>query len=427
MRALEQVPARERPFAQELTYGTLRLRGRLDFMLGPFVRRGLDRVDADVLDVLRLALYQLIEMHGVPAYAAVSQAVEQARSVAGKGAGGFVNGVLQSLRRGEDAIAASLDDDPVERLATWGSHPRWLVERWVARFGANDAAALVDANNARPLLYLRPVGIAVDEAQARLAAAGIDAVQPDIGGFGPGAVVADTLLLPPGVRVSDALAAVPAVIQDPAASLVAEVAAAVIPEGGTVADLCAAPGGKSVVLGAARPAAPGSARGRPAPDRVVAADMSFDRLGRLRENVARVGADNVRVIAADARHPPLRRADVVLIDAPCTGTGTLRRHPDGRWRVTAQDLDALVSLQREILDGAAPLVPKGGVLVYATCSLEPEENAMQVDAFLERHRDFVLEPIEAVHGVLRDARGCVVVLPQKLGVDGAFAARLRRM
>ncbi|MGH7445494.1 MAG: 16S rRNA (cytosine(967)-C(5))-methyltransferase RsmB, partial [Longimicrobiales bacterium] len=411
-----QVPVRERPFTHELTYGTLRLRGRLDFMLAQLVRRGLDQVDADVLDVLRLGAYQLVEMHGVPAYAAVSQAVEQAKAVAGKGAGGFVNGVLQSLRRSAHTIVfPTLAEDPVARLSTWGSHPRWLVERWVARYGVQDAVALVDANNARPALYLRPIGIGAEEARVRLAAAGIDAERPDIGGLGAGSIVPDTLLLPAPVRVIDALAAVPAVIQDPAASLVASAVAA--PPGAVVADLCAAPGGKAIVIAGARAA----------PSLVVACDVSVDRLERLRENVARVGVANVSVIAGDARRAPLARADVVLIDAPCTGTGTLRRHPDGRWRVTPEDLAALVTLQSEILAGAAALVPKGGALLYATCSLEAEENAMQVDEFLERHRDFVLEPIEEVHEAARDARGCVVVLPQKLGVDGAFAARLRRI
>lgn len=415
VRLLEQVPVRERPFAHELTYGTLRLRGRLDALLAPHVRRGLARVQPDVLDVLRLGAYQLLEMHGVPAYAAVSQAVEQGKLVAGRGSGGFVNGVLQSLRRrAHEPDVPRLDDDPVAHLSSWGSHPRWLVERWIARFGPRGAAALVDANNTRPALYLRPVGVSMADARARLAAAGIEAERPDLGKLGAGVVEPDTLLLLSPVSVGEALAAVPAIMQDPAASLVARAVAA--PPDSLVADVCAAPGGKALVIATA--AAP--------PALVVASDASVERIARLRENVARAGVANVRVIAADARRPPLRRADVVLIDAPCTGTGTLRRHPDGRWRLQPEDLVSLVALQRDILDGAAALVPPGGSIVYATCSLEPEENEDQVDAFLERHADFVLEPIEDVHEAVRDERGRLVVLPQQLGVDGAFAARLRR-
>ncbi|MHB1170155.1 MAG: RsmB/NOP family class I SAM-dependent RNA methyltransferase, partial [Longimicrobiales bacterium] len=365
-------------------------------------------------DVLRLGGYQLFEMGSVPAYAAVSQAVEQAKAIGGRGAGSFVNGVLQSLRRAGPAEPwPSLEEDPVAHLSAWGSHPRWLVERWVERFGAADTAALVRANNQRPALYLRPVGVSVEEAAARLAGAGIQSERPDLGGFGAGVVARDVLEVLPPANVVDALAAVPAVVQDPAASLVTHAVAA--PPGGVVADLCAAPGGKTMgVAGDVTDAF------------VVAADLTPMRLVRLRENLERTGLSNVRVIVADARRPPLGRADVVLIDAPCTGTGTLRRHPDGRWRLTPDDLTALVALQREILDGAAALVPPGGSLLYATCSLEAEENEDQVDAFLSRHADFVLEPIEEVHESVRDERGRLVVRPWILGVDGAFAARLRR-
>jgi 16S rRNA (cytosine967-C5)-methyltransferase len=130
-------------------------------------------------------------------------------------------------------------------------------------------------------------------------------------------------------------------------------------------------------------------------------------------------------VVADGRRPPVRSADVVLIDAPCTGTGTLRRHPDGRWRIGPGDLAALVQLQRELLDAAAALVPHGGLLVYSTCSLEPEENEEQVATFLARHRDFRLEPgLPSLLGVRHD--GTLQVLPQVHGWDGAFAARLRR-
>ncbi len=412
---LAQVPARERALAHELTYGTLRLRGRLDFLLAPFVRRGLARVQPDLLDVLRLGAYQLLELQGVPAYAAVSQAVEQAKQLAGRSSGGFVNGVLQALRRDAHTIEfPALEVDPIAHLSTWGSHPRWLVERWIARFGVQDTAALVTANNARPALYLRPVGMGIDDALARLRDAGIAAEVPDLGGLGPGNVARDSLQLLSPVDVGAALALVPGVVQDPAASLVARALAA--PPGGIVADLCAAPGGKTL----------GIAGERAGPALVVASDASVERIGPLLANVERVGTGNVRVLVADARRPPLAYADAVLIDAPCTGTGTLRRHPDGRWRVQPEDLAALAQLQREILDGAAGLVPPGGILLYATCSLEPEENEEQVTTFLQRHRSFVLEPVEGVHDSVRDARGSMVILPQTLGVDGAFAARMRR-
>jgi 16S rRNA (cytosine967-C5)-methyltransferase len=410
-RALERIPPRDRPWLQELVYGVLRLRGRLDALLDSLVRRGIASLDPDVLDTLRLGAYQLLEMGGVPPYAAVSQAVEMARAVAGKGAGALANGVLQSLNRKRERAPLidafpTPDQDLLGYLSSWGSHPRWLVERWVRNFGGEGARALVEANNLRPELYLRPIGLDVATAMARLEGAGF--------GAEPVPFAPDALRLLPPAPVRDALAAVPAVVQDPAAGLVVRYAA--VPPGARVADLCSAPGGKALALAGA------GAR------YVAAADLSFARLERVRENAARVGSLPLGVLVADARHPPVRPLDAVLIDVPCTGTGTLRRHPDGRWRLGPGDLDALAALQREILDAAALCVRPGGLLIYSTCSLEPEENEEQVDAFLDRHPEFALEPPPegALEPALLDPAGRLAVRPQTWGVDGAFAARMRR-
>jgi 16S rRNA (cytosine967-C5)-methyltransferase len=411
--ALERIPPRERPWLQELSYGTLRLRGRLDHLLGGLVHRGLGSLHHDLLDTLRLGVYQLLEMRSVPAYAAVSQAVDMARAAAGHGAGRLANGVLQGLNRklGEttspDTLSGLFPDPsarPVDWLSTWGSHPRWLIERWIRNFGLNAARALVEANNRRPELYLRPIGLGAEGAIDRLAAAGIEAE--------PVPLAPDAVRLSSG-GVLEALAAVPAVVQDPAAGLVVRYAA--VPPGEMVADLCAAPGGKALALAE-------NAR------YVAAADLGLTRLGRLRENLRRLEDLPVGLVVADARRPPFRPVDAVLIDVPCTGTGTFRRHPDGRWRIRRADLDALVVLQREILEAAAGLVRPGGLLIYSTCSLEPEENEEQVDAFLDEHPEFELEPPAAgvLDQSLLDAEGRLAVLPQLAGVDGAFAARLRR-
>ena len=212
-----------------------------------------------------------------------------------------------------------------------------------------------------------------------------------------------------GTDPAAALAAVPSVIQDPAASLVADYASP--PAGALVADLCAAPGGKALALSATARA-------------VVACDRAPRRLDMVAEGARRIGAP-VWAVAADARRPPLLSADVVLVDAPCSGTGTIRRRPDVRWRLREEDIHSLAAVQRSILDGAAEAVPRGGLLVYATCALEPEENRGQVKRFLARHPDFRIETAGAAKRFL-DARGCLAVLPQKSGFDGAYAARLRR-
>lgn len=403
------LPARDRAWVQEVVYGTLRLRARIDHRLAALVPRSLDSLDPAVLDILRLGAYQLTALGGVPPYAAVSESVELAKREGRRAVGGFVNGVLRNLLRSVDSISfPEFSDDPLGYLTTWGSHPRWLVERWVSRFGTDETRSLVELNNQRPDLFLRPVGMATDAARAVLHAAGLEAETVPL--------APDSLRLSPPATAQQALATIPAVVQDPGAALVARYAA--VTPGALVADLCAAPGGKSLAL------AGGTGEG--CPRYVVASDVSLDRLERLGENTRRVGAGSLGIMVADACLPPLRRVDALLLDVPCTGTGTLRRHPDGRWRLRPRQVGAMARIQKTMLAAAASLVPAGGLLVYATCSLETEENECQVESFMREHPQFVLEPPDTVDGTLMDGEGRLSILPQRTGFDGAFAARLRR-
>jgi len=401
--ALAELPVRERPLAQELVYGVLRWRGRLDHALARHASRPLNQVDPDVLDALRLGAYQLLELGGIPAYAAVSESVELVKRAEPRAAG-FANAVLQSLQRGATSLTfPSLATDPRAHLTSWGSHPDWLVERWLERFGTDETAALVAANNTRPELYLRLLSA---DGEQRLEAAGIAAESHPL--------ARAVVRLRASGDLGAALAAVPAVVQDPAAALVVQYADC--PPGALVADLCAAPGGKALGLAVA-------AR------YTVAADLSLGRMRRIRQNLARTRAlgtsADVGLVVADGRRPAVRSADVVLLDAPCTGTGTFRRHPDGRWRVQPRDLVALAALQRELLAAAHQVVAPGGWLVYSTCSLEPEENEAQMEWFLAAHPEYITAPTEAVPAEVRDG-DWLRVLPQRHGIDGAFAARLVR-
>lgn len=397
---------RDRRWTQELVWGMLRRRGFIDHLLAPRVRSGIARLDGDLVDLLRLGVYQLFHMGSVPPYAAIAQTVELAKQRHGIGASKLVNAVLRRLDRERDQLAPALPADPVEALAIEESHPRWLVARWVARWGADETRALLEANNREAPLIVRPWGVVREQLEAMLEASGV--------GVADAPLVPDSLLLAPGTVLLSlgAFEQGRLFVQDPAATLVTQYAA--IPAGSRVADLCAAPGGKTVEL--ARTAS-----------YVTAADISETRLTRVQETIDRLELDHVTAVVADARDDALGTFDAVLLDAPCTGTGTFRRHPDARWRLRTSDLAVMAATQRGLLRSAASAVASGGLLIYSTCSLEPEENDAQVEAFLTDHPDWTLEPPPpgAVPATVLDA-GRLRVLPQRHATDGAFAARLRR-
>jgi 16S rRNA (cytosine967-C5)-methyltransferase len=356
-----------------------------------------------VLDALRLGAYQLLHMGSVPDYAAVSQSVDQVRAVGGKGAAALANAVLRAVADGgeDPSLFPDPEGEPALHLASWGSHPLWLVERWLQRWPYKDVAALVDHDNRVPPLTVVPLELSPDAAARALRAQGMEA--GPVEGTGCVEVV--------GADPARVLQVVSGVVQDPGSWSVVDFVAQGLDPGSWVADLCAAPGGKALAL---------AGRGF----YVLASDRSLRRLRLVRDNIVRTGRA-VGVAAALAETPPVREAPVVLVDAPCTGTGTLRRHPDARWRLRPEDVEALSRVQARILDGAARSVAPGGLLVYSTCTLEPEENRKQVGAFLEQNGDFRLEAPAGGGGGL-DAQGFLEVLPWVTGFDGAFAARLRR-
>ncbi len=391
--------------AHELAYGVLRLRGRLDHVIGQLVTGRPSRLEPDVVDALRLGAYQLLELDRVPAYAAVSDAVEAVKQRSGRGASSLVNAVLRKLSGTSYARYdfPAREEDPPGYLSTWGSHPRWLVERWLSQWPVEEVERLTAYNNARPSVYLSVVGSS-EEALKRLNEAGVDVEPMDRYPYSLRLDASD---------VGRALDWTPAVVQDPGAASVVDYMA--LDPGLPVVDLCAAPGGKAALL---------AARGH----EVQAFDVSLKRLARLLDTRARLGLRGLHVVVADSTRPPMATAPAVLLDAPCSGSGTLGRHPDGRWRLKPTDLESFVDLQRRLLEAAARIVVPGGVLVYATCSLEPEENEEQIATFLSQRDDFQLEPPldTAIPPELLGDDGDLRVLPQRHEMDGAYAARLRR-
>jgi 16S rRNA (cytosine967-C5)-methyltransferase len=392
--------ARDRALLHELVLGSLRRRGWLDHVLGRLSRRPLASLGPAVRDALRLGAYQLLFLR-TPERAAVAESVDLAGEREPH-ARGFVNAILRRLQREGPPPEPDPAVDPAAWLTTAGSLPAWLAARWHDRLGPERAiararAALVAAPT---FVRLNPRATAVRE---RLQAAGIRLEPAAV----PGAWIASGGSLAPFAERGELY------VQDEGSQLVALVAAGP----GLLLDACAAPGGKALLLA--------DAAGDDA--RVVAAEASRERLGVMRRLAARWGAVRLALVGADALRPPFRgRFDGVLLDAPCSGLGTLARNPDIRWRVTPGDLPRHRARQRALVASLAALVRPGGRLVYATCSLEPEETDDVIGPFLAERPDFALDtPPGCARPFERGGR--IELDPARRAGDGFFAARLRRL
>lgn len=400
---------RDAALATELCYGATRRRLTLDFALGGVSDRRLATLEDRVLAALRVGAYQLFYGR-MPARAAVADTVESIKQLGLGRAAGFVNAVLRKL--------AALPGQPlpppepeVGYLSVRESHPAWLVERWLKAFGRQKAEEMLVADNQPPPLVLRANATRTSR-QALLSLLGEAGLEP-----------AATLASPMGValvskgRVESLLGFREGLwqVQDEAAQLVVHYAE--VPHGARVLDLCAAPGGKACQLAEQGP--------------VVALDLHARKLEGVRAEAVRLGLEGRMTLQAhDATQPlppDLGRFEAVLLDAPCSGLGTLRRNPELRYRRTEEDIPRLAALQRLLLERAQAAVSPGGLLVYAVCSTEPEEGPRQLEAFLGDFPDFALAPPEG--RAAKDCpleNGCLRTLSGKEGRDGFFAARLRR-
>lgn len=394
---------------RELVLGVLRWRSDLDSEVAAVSRVPLEKLAPRLREILEVALYQLRRLDRIPDYAAVSEAVSQARSSGGEGAARLVNGVLRGILL-LPAPAPLSEESPATaaELARAYSHPRFLVERWLARFGAERTRAILSADNApSPLdLMANPRGGSRDDLAAELRAGGV-ATEPNL--LAP---LALTVLSGNPFR-SPLFAAGRFGVAD----VGSQALPLLLPRGDALVDLAAAPGGKSfaaLALGRAAWAA--------------SIDVSIARLRLLVENRARLGMPEARPVAADVRSLPLpeRRFDRVLLDAPCSGTGTLRKHPEIRYRVTASAIDRLAFAQAEAAGAAARLLAPGGFLLYATCSLEEEENEQVVARTLERDPGLELAAIEAPAGLRPYVEGARLRLFPDARTDGFTAHLLRR-
>ena len=402
----------DRRFATELVYGVVKQGMVLDWILAHYSNRSMDKVAPAIAIILRMGIYQLLYMDRVPASAACNESVKLARKYGHEGTVKFVNAVLRSAAREPERVKYP---DPQRDLALYLSlryaHPQWLVKLWLERLGCEATEALCRYNNEAPPLVLRTNTLRTnrDALMSELRTQGIEC---------EAATVAEGIVCTSHTALNDLAALIEgrAQVQDESSMLVAHVVA---PRAGeTVIDACAAPGGKSTHLAALM-----GNNGR-----VVACDIYENKLPLIEENAARLGIDIIETRALDAcelgKHYA-GQADRVLVDAPCSGFGVLRRRPDARWRKQESMLVQLPILQTAILRSAAECVKPGGVLVYSTCTTEPEENEEVVRRFLADAPDFSLDNAGKYLPLPR-ADEMVHLWPHIDGTDGFFIARMVR-
>ena len=414
---------RERALTGELVYGVCRWQNLLDHYLTRFSKKPLARLSPEVLILLRIGAYQILKLDRIPDRAAVHATVETASRNLPRWKAGFVNAVLRALVREKDKVALpDPERDPAGYLAAAQSHPRWLVERWIGEYGPEKAGALLEADNRRTGMCVRvnPLAAARREIIRRLEEAGLAA--------GPGRYGPQAVLVPQGsAAVLEKLLGSegPALfnIQSEAAQAVAPL---VDPKPGMrILDLCAGVGGKTLHL-----AELSRDRGR-----ITALEISGPRVAAGKRAVRRSGLTSIRFVQGDAlRTDPGSLGgepfEAVLLDAPCTGSGVLASRPDIRWKLEPEGIARMSGIQDRLLEAGAALVAPGGILVYATCSLFPEENRERVASFLSRHPEFALEnPATLLPESLRplvNRDGFLDIDPGVHGLDGFFGARMIR-
>ena len=408
---------RDRAFVTACVYGVVRWQGRIDWLLSQACSRPLDSLTPWIRNILRLGAYQCLWMERVPARAAVHASVGLARRFGHAGVAGLVNGVLRTLLRQHAAYALpDADARPAAHLAVAHSHPQWLVERWLDRYGWARTQALCAANN-RP----RDVALRINTLRTTPQALAQRLEQEGLQHVRPSRLLAEALV----VQGTSRLDALPSYrnglfqVQDEGAMLVAPLCRA--QPGQRVLDACAAPGGKTTHL----------AQLMGDTGQILACDAQASRLRLLAANVRRLGLTSITPVASDGTGPPPWSGvfDRILVDAPCSGLGVLSRHPDIKWRKGSEDLRGMQGTQLALLEAQRRCLAANGLLVYSVCSNEPEETHHVVRTFLERHPDMRLDavagdlPNELAQHASRSET--LDLTPEQHGTEGVFAARFR--
>ncbi|ACX64234.1 16S rRNA (cytosine(967)-C(5))-methyltransferase RsmB [Paenibacillus sp. Y412MC10] len=405
--------------ATELIYGTISRLNTLDYFLDKFVNKGVRKLQPWVRALLRISLYQIVYLDRIPDHAVVSEAVNLAKRRGHQGISGMVNGVLRNILRQKETLAIPEDMTDAQRISLLHSHPQWLVERWISQYGTEATEAICAANNEPPAVSVRvnTTMISRDDMLKLMGNHGLDASPSSVSPYGIVVKGAGNMALTDWYREGMIS------IQDESSMLVAE---AVQPEPGMrVLDCCAAPGGKSAHMGELM-----NDEGS-----IVANDIHAHKGKLISDQASRLGLDSISIVTGDAldladRFEPAS-FDRILLDAPCSGLGVIRRKPDLKWGKSQEDIHEIAALQLRLLESVSTLLRPGGILVYSTCTIEPRENEGVVSAFLEGHSEFAIaeDGLGALSRLGENSLargGGIQILPQHYHSDGFYIARLGR-
>jgi 16S rRNA (cytosine967-C5)-methyltransferase len=395
----------------ELINGVIRWKPKLDWILNGFYFGDYQKCLNIVKNSMRVGLYQIMMLDRIPDYAAINDAVEIVKAIQGQKTAGIVNGVLRNIARNQNNIRyPDTAQDEIYHYAVMHAHPKWMAKRWINRYGLKDAVKIMSFNNLVPDLIVRvnnlktnPQAVKTFFNVNKINFLTSDYLENSVKLISPGFDIANSELFIKGEIT----------VQDTSASLAAKLASP--KKGNFVIDLCAAPGGKSFYL----------AEQMNDEGRVVAIDKFESKLRFIKEGSERLGLKSIETFAGDASEIEFEeKPDVIFADVPCSGLGTLRKKPDIKWKRELDDIYHMADLQKKILANAAKLSKTGTVIVYSTCTTEPEENRENIEWFLNEYPDFELDPAEKYipEAVTKD--GFFETIPHIHGIDGAFAARL---
>jgi len=410
---MDELTGQDRQQANEYVQGVLRRRMYLDFLIDHYCSIEIATMGSFIKNILRVGIYDLLFMDGTPDYAAINEAVEIGKNKVSSKTGDLINAILRKIQREVNELPKPSSQRRSELVAITFSHPEWMADRWIKRYGERDAFQLMQANNRRPEYYVRvnTLRTTIENFELRLSKSDIEFEASE---WLPGYYKVQSLnkirqkgWIEKGFcQVQDIAAGFAPWILDPQPS-------------DTVYDLCAAPGTKTIVLSDMM-----QNQGE-----ILAVDINPERVAKIAENSETFGAENVKIRRADVTEERFKLADAVLLDAPCSGTGVLSKRADLRWRRTEEDIVKAAELQAELLDSAANMVSRGGRLVYSTCSLEPEENWNQIENFLKEYDNFELQDLSDYlpEEVLINDGKAYQTLPHLHHCDGHFGVLLKRI